>query len=69
MAKRDKREDRGIALKIRIDSDKFDRTTTSLLGTYALRVRGDSVEPGFPNGAIIIEPDEVPLRGKFVIDH
>lgn len=36
--------------------------------TYALRVRGDSMEPKFPDGAIlIIEPEENPEPGSYVI--
>ncbi len=36
--------------------------------TYALRVRGDSMEPKFPDGAIlIVEPDENPEPGAYVI--
>lgn len=36
--------------------------------TYALRVRSDSMEPKFPDGCIIIvEPEEDPLPGKFVV--
>jgi SOS-response transcriptional repressor LexA len=36
--------------------------------TYALRVQGDSMEPKFPAGAIlIIEPEEEPMPGKYVI--
>jgi SOS-response transcriptional repressor LexA len=36
--------------------------------TYALRVRGDSMEPKFPEGAIlIVEPEENPEPGTFVI--
>lgn len=36
--------------------------------TYALRVRGDSMEPKFPDGCIIIiEPDEHPAPGQYVI--
>jgi len=36
--------------------------------TYALRVRGDSMEPKFPEGAIIIvEPEEAPNPGSYVI--
>jgi|GEM_PF-518010 len=36
--------------------------------TYALRVRGDSMEPKFPEGCIIIvEPEEDVLPGKYVI--
>lgn len=36
--------------------------------TYALRVEGDSMEPTFPRGCIIIvEPDEEPMPGQYVI--
>ena len=36
--------------------------------TYALIVDGDSMEPEFTDGDIIIvEPDEEPVPGKFVI--
>lgn len=36
--------------------------------TYALRVRGDSMEPKFPDGAIlIVEPNENPEPGSYVI--
>lgn len=36
--------------------------------TYALRVRGDSMEPKFPDGCtIIVEPDENPQPGAYVI--
>ncbi len=36
--------------------------------TYALRVEGDSMEPRFPNGAIlIVEPEAEPKNGSYVI--
>jgi SOS-response transcriptional repressor LexA len=36
--------------------------------TFALRVRGDSMEPKFPDGAIIIvEPDEIAHHNSYVI--
>lgn len=36
--------------------------------TFALRVRGDSMEPKFPDGCIIIvEPDDTATPGNFVI--
>lgn len=36
--------------------------------TYALRVEGDSMEPTFPRGClIIVEPDEDALPGQYVI--
>lgn len=35
---------------------------------YALRVQGDSMEPVFPNGSIIIvDPDAEPRQGSYVI--
>lgn len=36
--------------------------------TFALRVRGDSMEPKFPDGCIIIvEPDDTAAHGNYVI--
>ena len=36
--------------------------------TFALRVRGDSMEPKFPDGCIIIvEPEEVAINGSFIV--
>ena len=36
--------------------------------TYALRVEGDSMEPRFPNGAIlIVEPEAEAKNGSYVI--
>lgn len=36
--------------------------------TFALRVQGDSMEPRFPEGClIIVEPDEQAAPGKFVV--
>ncbi len=36
--------------------------------TFALRVRGDSMEPKFPDGCIIIvEPDDTATHGNYVI--
>ena len=35
---------------------------------YALRVRGDSMEPKFPEGVtIIVDPDASPVHGSFVV--
>lgn len=43
-------------------------TVTVKQHTYALRVQGDSMEPKFPNGAIlIVEPEEEARNGSFVI--
>lgn len=43
-------------------------TVTVKKHTYALRVSGDSMEPRFPSGAIIIvEPEEEARNGSFVI--
>lgn len=44
--------------------------TTATVGphTYALRVRGDSMEDRFPEGTIlIVEPNREPVSGNFVI--
>jgi SOS-response transcriptional repressor LexA len=46
----------------------IDTTITVRKHTYALRVQGDSMEPKFPDGAIIIiEPEEEARNGSFVI--
>jgi SOS-response transcriptional repressor LexA len=35
---------------------------------YALRINGDSMEPGFPNGGIIVvDPDVQPRPGSYVV--
>ncbi|TAN48937.1 MAG: helix-turn-helix domain-containing protein [Methylococcaceae bacterium] len=35
---------------------------------YALQVRGDSMEPGFPNGSyIVVDPDLEPAPGSYVV--
>lgn len=35
---------------------------------YALQVRGDSMEPGFPNGSyIVVDPDLEPVPGSYVV--
>ena len=45
-----------------------DTTITVRRHTYALRVQGDSMEPKFPDGAIIIvEPEAEARLGSFVI--
>ena len=50
------------------DGERITTTYASKIHTYALRVRGDSMEPKFPDGSIlIVEPDEDPLPGKYVI--
>lgn len=51
------------------DSDEWISTTVPVKRhTYALRVQGDSMEPKFPNGAIIIvEPEEEAKNGSYVI--
>lgn len=50
------------------DGDRISTTYRAKAHTYALRVKGDSMEPKFPDGAIlIVEPDEDPAPGKFVI--
>lgn len=36
--------------------------------TFALRVRGDSMSPAFPEGSVlVVEPDETPRNGSYVI--
>ncbi|HEY5993932.1 MAG TPA: S24 family peptidase [Gallionellaceae bacterium] len=46
----------------------IDTTVPVKRHTYALRVEGDSMEPRFPNGAIlIVEPEAEPANGSFVI--
>lgn len=51
------------------DADIWIATTIQVKQhTYAVRVSGDSMEPKFPDGAIIIvEPDEVARNGSYVI--
>jgi SOS-response transcriptional repressor LexA len=51
------------------DAEEWIATTYhSKAGTFALRVQGDSMEPRFPEGCIIIvEPEEDALHGKFVV--
>lgn len=51
------------------DADEWVETTIPISRhTYALRVEGDSMEPRFPSGAIIIvEPETEPKNGSFVI--
>lgn len=50
------------------EGDRIPTTYRVRKHTYALRVRGDSMEPKFPDGAIIIvEPSEDPQVGSFVI--
>ena len=50
------------------DGDRIATTYRAKAHTYALRVTGDSMEPKFPSGSIIIvEPEEEPLPGKYVI--
>lgn len=35
---------------------------------YALQIRGDSMEPGFPNGSyIVVDPDLSPQPGSYVV--
>lgn len=50
------------------EGERIETTWKAKAHTYALRVRGDSMEPLFPNGCIIIvEPEECPSPGDFVI--
>lgn len=50
------------------DAERIATTYRPRTYTYALRVRGDSMEPKFPQGAIlIVEPEETPENGAYVI--
>lgn len=50
------------------EGERIETTYRAKAHTYALRVRGDSMEPKFPDGSIIIvEPDECPSSGQYVI--
>lgn len=50
------------------EGERVPTTYRAKAHTYALRVRSDSMEPKFPDGCIVIvEPEEDPLPGKFVI--
>lgn len=50
------------------DGERIKTTYRARTHTYALRVRGDSMEPRFPDGAtIIVEPEEEAFNGAFVI--
>ena len=50
------------------EGERIATTYNTRRRTYALRVRGDSMEPKFPDGAIlIVEPDETPDSGAYVI--
>lgn len=50
------------------EGERIETTYRARAHSYALRVRGDSMEPRFPEGAIlIVEPEEEPCPGKFVI--
>ena len=50
------------------EGERIETTYRARKHTYALRVQGDSMEPKFPHGAIlIVEPDEPPEPEKYVI--
>lgn len=51
------------------DAQEWIETTANVTkGGYALRVEGDSMEPKFPHGAIlIVDPNEQARNGSFVI--
>ena len=50
------------------EGERIETTYKARQHTYAVRVQGDSMEPKFPDGAIlIVEPDEYPQPGRFVI--
>ena len=50
------------------DGEIIQTTYRARRHTYALRVKGDSMEPKFPDGCtIIVEPEETPIHGSFVV--
>lgn len=50
------------------EGERIETTYRASPNAYALRVRGDSMEPKFPKGCIlIVEPNENPEPGKYVI--
>lgn len=50
------------------EGERIQTTYKAKKHTYALRVRGDSMEPKFPSGCIIIvEPEQCPTSGQYVI--
>jgi len=50
------------------EGDRIETSYRARRHTFAVRVRGDSMQPRFPEGCIIVvEPDEQALPGKFVI--
>jgi len=50
------------------EGERFQTTVKPLAHTYALRVKGDSMEPTFPDGCIIVvEPQMDATHGDFVI--
>lgn len=50
------------------EGERIETTYRVRAHTFALRVTGDSMEPKFPQGCIVIvEPEENPESGKFVI--
>lgn len=50
------------------EGERIETTYRVRAHTYALRVNGDSMEPKFPQGCIVIvEPEDAPEHNKFVI--
>jgi len=50
------------------EGERVETTYRAKSHTYALKVRGDSMEPKFPDGCIIIvEPEENPQPGQYVV--
>ena len=50
------------------EGDRIDVTVPVRAHTFALRVEGDSMEPEFPEGiVVVVEPEMTPLPGQFVI--
>lgn len=50
------------------EGERFETTVTPREHTFALRVRGDSMEPTFPDGCVIVvEPEKSANHGDFVV--
>ena len=50
------------------EGERFQTTVTPNTHTFALRVKGDSMEPVFPDGCVIVvEPEKCPNHSDYVV--
>lgn len=50
------------------EGERFETTVSPRAHTFALRVKGDSMETTFPDGCVIVvEPDKSPNNGDYVV--